>query len=138
MPVRLAGFSVGRILQPLLQSGLIHTVVPALTARRGGGASAVPRILAANRTQMKTAVTAVTDPFTSRRTHYASPQGNISNLQTVDINTYISDVGTVTAGAAHTIKRYIEYPLGVFTQVTWGGQTTVTLAPGARAAPGVE
>lgn len=90
------------------------------------------RLIAANRTQYATGVSAVTQPFTSRRTHYASPQGDISNLQTVDINAYLSDINVITDGPAYTIKRYIEYPVGVFTQVTWNGATSIELAAGAR------
>lgn len=92
----------------------------------------VTRLIAANRTQYATDVSIITQPFTSRRTHYASPQGDISNLQTVDINAYLSSTNVITDGPVYTIKRYIEYPVGVFTQVTWDGATSIELAAGAR------
>lgn len=100
----------------------------------GGAASPiVPTLntLVANRLQYQTVTRAVSAPATYRREHYAHPDGDISAIQTVDINRYLSAVATGTAGAAHDMKRYIEYPAGVFYPVTWSGLATVTLASGA-------
>jgi lysophospholipase L1-like esterase len=38
---------------------------------------------------------------------------------------------------AYTIKRYIEYPSGTFTQVTWSSATSVTVSPGTIVASDV-
>lgn len=101
----------------------------------GGSAPIVPTvgILAAGRGQYNTGTAPITQPFTSRRTHYAHGAGAISSLKTVDINRYFSAINATSTGAVHTIKRYIEYPEGVFTQVTWNtGATTVSLTSGGR------
>lgn len=103
--------------------------------RISGAPSIVPSlgVIAANRTQYNTNTAAINQPYTSRRTHYATMQGAISNLKTVDINRVLNDQGVSTSGGAqHTIKRYIEYPEGVFTQVKWAGQPTVALNSGSR------
>jgi hypothetical protein len=98
------------------------------------GAPIVPTTgnLVASRTQYHTGITPITQPFTSRREHYAHGSGDISALQTIDINRYISSINTTSTGAIHTIKRYIEYPAGVFYQVLWAGASTVSLSAGGR------
>lgn len=69
--------------------------------------------------------------FTSRRTDFASAEGAISDLRTVDTSFYMASTGFVTV-QAFGIKRYLEYPAGVFHQVTWaGGATTRALGTGA-------
>lgn len=101
-------------------------------ARRPMGGVSLAQI-AANRTQVSTTTLGITQNLTSRRQHAASPQGAVSNLRTVDVGWYYN-VGTLVEANspnAWTIKRYIEYPAGVFTQVTWGGAGTVTINPGS-------
>lgn len=88
--------------------------------------------LAASRTQYNTDTAAITQPFTSRRVHYAHADGDISALQTVDINRYLASISTTSTGAAHTIKRYIEYPVDTFWPVTWSAASTVSLTAGLR------
>lgn len=88
--------------------------------------------LAANRTQYNTGTAVITQPFTSRRTHYAHGAGDISSIKTVDINRWINATATTSTGNTHTIKRYIEYPADVFHQVTWSAAATVSLTAGLR------
>jgi hypothetical protein len=89
-------------------------------------------ILAANRTQYKTNTASITAPFTSRRMHYAHPDGDISDIQTVDLNSFLAGISTASNGPVHNIKRFIEYPQGVFTPVLWGGLDVVSLSAGGR------
>ncbi|CDM57381.1 SGNH/GDSL hydrolase family protein [Rhizobium favelukesii] len=81
----------------------------------------------ANRFLAPTATGSVPPNYTSRRAHYAHPDGDVSNFKTVDCTFVFAGI-TADQAATRIIKRYIEYPAGVFTQVTWGGQPTVTLS----------
>jgi hypothetical protein len=82
-------------------------------------------VLVANRFQIATvSATSVPNPYTSRRHHFASPQGDITNIKTVDFQYYINATFIIGAGGNWTIKRYIEYPVNVFHQVKWAGATT--------------
>lgn len=73
----------------------------------------------------------MTNGFTSRRADFASPEGDVADLRTVDVSFYMAAGGFVTT-QAFGIKRYLEYPAGVFHQVTWnGGATTRALGSGA-------
>lgn len=96
--------------------------------------STTDNILVANRFQIPTIDVSIPDLFTSRRSHYASPEGDISALRCVDFGYFISDSFVMGAagstGVSYTIKRYIEYPAGVFNQVTWGGATTKAIGFG--------
>lgn len=72
---------------------------------------------------------------TSRRGHWASSEGAIDRIQTIDVGWYL-DATTLQEkdlSTSFTIERYIEYPTGVFTQVLWGGVGTVTVAVGGVA-----
>lgn len=104
------------------------------TALGGGGSGIVPTLgnLAANRGQYNTATAVITQPFTSRRTHYAHGSGDISSIKTVDINRFIASTSTTSTGSVHTIKRYIEYPVDVFHPVLWAGASTVSKTAGGR------
>jgi lysophospholipase L1-like esterase len=51
----------------------------------------------------------------------------VSNFRTIDAN-FVIVGNTPSLAATRTIKRFIEYPAGVFTQVTWGGQPSVTIS----------
>lgn len=89
-------------------------------------------ILAASRGQINTSTITVTQPYTSRRTYWAHGAGDISNLQLVYINRYLSGVAAGAAGSAHDVKVFVEYPAGTFYPVTFGGLSTFTRASGAR------
>jgi lysophospholipase L1-like esterase len=65
--------------------------------------------------------------YTSRRSHFAHSDGDISNFRTIDANFVIAGTQPQLA-STRTIKRFIEYPAGIFTQVTWAGQPTVTIS----------
>lgn len=86
--------------------------------------------LGLNRGEVPVAPMSIAAPFTSRREHFSHPDGSISSCQTVDVGWYVDP--TNPNADARTIKRYIEYPANIFTQVTWnGGATSVTIAPGS-------
>lgn len=93
----------------------------------GAAAGGVPAqtlgVVASSRGQVPTNVTGLSVPFTSRRRHYTSTQGSVTNHRFVDVGFYDS-AGVIATIAGYTIKRYLEYPAGVFTQVTWAGATT--------------
>lgn len=93
--------------------------------------------IAANRFQAYTTTSTIAANFTFRREHYAHPDGDITDLRTVDGSWYFdTSFVSVNAPASFTIKRYIEYPADVFHQVTWvevGGGATITINPGVSA-----
>lgn len=66
------------------------------------------------------------------RTYWAHGAGDISSLQLVYINRYLSGVASGAAGSAHNVKVYVEYPAGTFWPVTFGGLSTYTRASGGR------
>ncbi len=84
--------------------------------------------LAANRCGVPSSSIAVAAGHTSRRVHWAHPDGDVSGLQTVDVGYYMGN--TVTLSSVYQIKRFIEYPVGQFHQVTWNGETSVEIVPG--------
>lgn len=86
--------------------------------------------LVANRAQVPTTITSIAANTTSIRHHYAHPDGDIYDIQTVDTYWYIPTTVPV-AGGSRVIKRYIEYPAGVFHQVKWAGATTKTISSGS-------
>ncbi|CDM57377.1 hypothetical protein [Rhizobium favelukesii] len=91
----------------------------------------VSNTLAANRGAVPSSAWSLAGTFTGRRHHYAHPAGDISDLQTVDV-AYFFSAGALTNSSVVMIKRFIEYPAGVFYPVTWGGATSVTIQPGAQ------
>ncbi len=100
----------------------------------GGSAPAVGETagIVGNRFQVATAVGTIAANTTSRRVHYAHPLAAVTDLQCVDSAWYISD-GTLQPAAASSrvIKRYIEYPDGVFHQVLWSGVSSKTVSVGS-------
>lgn len=85
-----------------------------------------------NRFAVPTALltTTIVNGFTSRRHHYAHPDGDVTNLQCVDVHWYIASFPTA-APTSRQQKRYIEYPAGVFHQVRWAGAGSLTLTSGS-------
>lgn len=102
-----------------------------LTGLAGRGKAVVTPttgIIAANRGSLPTKLTTGgATPFTTRVSHWSHPGGDISNLQFVDVGWYYALAGS-PGNAGWTLKRYLEYPSGTFTQVTWGGSGSVTIA----------
>lgn len=88
--------------------------------------------LVASRGKIPTNQASLTAPYTCRKAYWAHSAGDISALQLVFVNRYLSAVGTSTAGGAFSMKFYIEYPSGTFTPVLWSGSNTVAIASGAR------
>jgi lysophospholipase L1-like esterase len=83
-------------------------------------------IIAANRGQFPTGITAFTSTQTCRKQYNSHPQGAISNLVCVDTNLYLASIAALST-SGYSMKRYVEYPAGTYTQVTWAGSGTVTL-----------
>lgn len=101
---------------------------------RGGGGSSAPAFtvaLAANRAQVSTAVGSIAANTTSIREHYSHPDGAITSLKFVDVGWYYDSNGTPVNADSRSIKRYVEYPQGTFTQITWSNATSVTVGAGA-------
>lgn len=109
-------------------------VSPAYSPSAGRFGGIIPTLggLVANRGKIATAVTSLTAPFTCRKAYWSHGAGDISNLQLVFVNRYLSAVGTSTAGGAFSLKFYIEYPANTFTAVNWSGSNTVAVSAGAR------
>lgn len=96
----------------------------------GGTTNSVP---VSDRAWVPTNTASIANNQTSRREHNAPPQGAITNLRFIDLGWYIATVGHVPASSnAYTIKKFLEYPAGVFTQVTWGGATSVVVGVGLQ------
>ncbi|MBX5021214.1 fibronectin type III domain-containing protein [Rhizobium lentis] len=98
----------------------------------GGSSVGETAGIVGSRFQVATAVGTIAANTTSRRVHYAHPLADITDLQCVDSAWYISD-GTLQPAAAssRTIKRYIEYPDGVFHQVLWSGAASKLIDTGS-------
>lgn len=87
-----------------------------------------PSIIVANRAGPGDQTSGVyTAPITFRTEHWAHPQGAISNLQFVDLGWGFANVNAVASGSNITIKRYVEYPAGTFTAVTWASAASVAV-----------
>ena len=86
---------------------------------QGGGAAKTAGI-AGNRFMLPTGSQAYTAPYTSRRVHFAPAVAKVTNLKCVEIDWYIQVNGSV-AGSARSLRKYIEYPAGVFHPVLWSG-----------------
>lgn len=93
----------------------------------GGGVSggvvpgATIGVVAANNNMISTAAVTFADNTTSRIPHVASPQGDISNIRTLDFGGYLSTSTGLASATNYTFKRFIEYPDGVFHAVKWAG-----------------
>lgn len=94
----------------------------------GGPAPATENILVANRTSWPMTLISVPSLQGYAREHYASPEGQISALKFVDVGWYLADTMTITSASAGTISKFVEYPAGVYTPVTWSGVSSVSLA----------
>jgi lysophospholipase L1-like esterase len=101
-------------------------------ANAAGGGGVTQGGIVANRGKIATAVSSLTAPFTSKKTFWAHGAGDISNLQMVFVNRYLSAVGTSTAGSAFSLKFFVEYPANTFTAVLFSGSGTVAVSAGAR------
>ncbi|QWY83562.1 SGNH hydrolase-type protein [Rhizobium phage RHph_X2_26] len=85
----------------------------------------------ANRFQAANAVISIAANFTSMREHFASSEGDITDLQFTESKWYLAATGIPTVGGNRTIKKFIEYPAGVFHQVRWAGSTTLAITSGS-------
>lgn len=116
-----------RVLRALLC--LLLVVHPADAAFRHGYIAPIVTTtfgLAADRADVPQTFASVAANATARREHTTSCDGSVSTLQSVDVG-----FDVFSSADARTIKRYIEYPLGTFTQITWSAATSVTITPGA-------
>lgn len=96
-----------------------------ITAQQGGGVSTAG--IAGTRFMLATGSQAYSTPYTSRRVHFAPTAGNITNLRCVEIDWLIQVTGGPVAGSARSLKKFIEYPVGVFHPVLWNGATQLDL-----------
>lgn len=83
--------------------------------------------IAGNRFMLPTGAQAYPTPYTSGPVHFAPAAGDVTNLKCVEIDWYIQINGPV-AGSARSLIKTIEYPVGVFHPVTWGGDVQLDLA----------
>lgn len=63
----------------------------------------------------------------SQRSHYATKQGDILSLTFTDVFWFIDDsfvVNTTGTSSTATFAKYVEYPQGTFTPVTFAGSAT--------------
>lgn len=102
-----------------------------LAAPGGGGPPTSVYALAANRAQIPTTTAGLTmnstQAYVSRRSHYAHPGGDVSNLVFIDVNWAMGQTTQAGIGASRTISKWVEYGGNTY-QVTWGGATSVTIA----------
>ena len=98
----------------------------------GAGATQTTGKLVANRFQMATGTATISAPFTSRRSHWAHPDGDVTDIKCFESNRYLSTISTTAGGGSHTRKKYIEYPVDVFHQVKWSAATTIALTSSSR------
>lgn len=102
----------------------------------GGSVPVVPTlgVMAATRGQLPLALTSGwTQNVTYRKEYWSSVAGDISNLQTIDVNWYFPNTTSWTTIASYGIKRFLEYPANTFTPILWSGASTVTLLAGSGA-----
>jgi hypothetical protein len=92
---------------------------------QGGGVVKTAGI-AGNRFMLPTGAQAYPTPYTSGPVHFAPAAGDVTNLKCVEIDWYIQINGPV-AGSARSLIKTIEYPVGVFHPVTWGGAAQLDL-----------
>lgn len=83
----------------------------------------------ANRCLLPTTLTLANKQMMSKCGHFA--REHITKLKLVYPNFYISAAGVETpTGAVATFRASIEYPVGVFTQALFGGQTSIAAPSG--------
>lgn len=88
--------------------------------------------LVANRTRAATVGFSIAANTTSYRHHYAHPQGEIYDIQAVETKWFFhASTHIPTAGGNRTIKKYIEYPVGVFHEVRWSGALNLSITSGS-------
>lgn len=92
---------------------------------QGGGVVKTAGI-AGNRFMLPTGGQAYPTPYTSGPVHFAPAAGDATNLKCVEIDWYIQVTGPA-AGSARSLQKTIEYPVGVFHPVTWGGLSQLDL-----------
>lgn len=100
-----------------------------LTLYRQGSTN---NIIAAQRGSISNGVTGAIAIQTSRNQYFAHPKGAISNLKLVYAQWYY-DIGSfveTTVGNSSTITASVEYPAGTFTQVTFSGSPSASIADG--------
>lgn len=100
----------------------------------GGGAIKTSGVGVTNRTAWNQGLISVPTNQGYAREHYASPEGTITDLVFIDCGWYLNDTFTISVASTGTIKRYIEYPAGVYTPVLWAGASTVSLPANGQTA----
>lgn len=121
--------NTGRRLADLISAGASSTALATILSV--GAAPVVPteNVLAANRGQFPTDVALITDDTVSMREIWFSPEGDVTNIVVHHVNTYINGSFGLTTGSSGTFSAKLEYPLGVFTDLTYNsGSPTYTLS----------
>lgn len=93
--------------------------------------SVTDNIIVSTTGQMATNYASIANNFTSRRSDWTSPEGDVTNIRCVDYMYYFDSTG-IHVPNNYTIKRYLEYPAGVFHQVKWSGASTRSFSTSAN------
>jgi hypothetical protein len=110
-----------------LSTNLVAALVGAGIIASGGGVARTAGI-AGSRFMLATGSQAYSAPYTSRRVHFAPTAGKITNLKCVEIDWFIQVTGGPAAGSARSLKKFIEYPNGIFHPVLWSGAAQLDLS----------
>ncbi len=95
----------------------------------GGPAPTTQNALAGNRMQMNTELFTAANNVGSYREHYASQEGDVTDLEFVDVGWYIGPAFNRAIGSAtFTFIKFVEYPAGTYTPVLYAGSPTYTVA----------
>lgn len=112
----------------------IAVKVSGLVYGASGGTVTVPPltagIIVTNRAKVPSITGSISDLLGFRRQHFGHTAGATTNFKFTDLYWNITGVGAIglpAATPAISIKKFIEYPYGVFTPVLYGGVATVTL-----------
>jgi lysophospholipase L1-like esterase len=103
-------------------------------AGSGGGGGPTLGAIASERCVIPNGVANRTAPYTARRSLWAHPDGDISNIRVSYTQAYLLLTGdTVSfsgAGGALQIKAYLEYPANTFTPILFAGVLNASAADG--------
>lgn len=116
-------------------SGTGSMSFPSIAATYSG--TSTSNVIVANGTFTNSAVSSNltgTLPITYISEHYADPQGDISNPAFTYLGWYNPSgvAGELNHGSDTTIKCFVEYPSGTFTQVLMSGATTGVIPDGLQ------
>jgi hypothetical protein len=88
--------------------------------------------IAANQGELPIASLNATNNLCSMREHYASPEGDITDLVFTDVGWFLNGIGLTDLTASPTFIKFVEYPQGVFYPVLYGGSAAAVLPAGGQ------